>query len=323
MQPLPGTVQHADGKPLRHSPSQERRASEIIQAAPVGVQPASAVLRVKGLTKHYGEVPVFSQINLSVQPGEFVAIVGESGVGKSTLLNCLAGLDSWDSGSVRLGGIDIGKLSDTARALLRRRSTGFVFQAFHVLPHLTVSQNVALPLLLLGQGKDPALPLRVEAALESVGLDGYGARLPQQLSGGQLQRVAIARALIHRPPLLLADEPTGNVDSSTATKVLDSLVAQTREHAASLILATHSESVAARADRVLILRPDGLYSASRQPLKDRRAPEPPQTLVPISESERFSFKDSVVQAAAVTERRRAHQDDTPVTPTRAAFERRS
>ena len=302
MQPLPGTVHRPDGAPPPPQAPVDRRASEIFHASPASTPPV-AILRVKALSKTYGSVSVFSQINLSVLPGEFVAIVGESGVGKSTLLNCLAGLDNWDSGSVRLGGIDIGKLSDTARALLRRRTTGFVFQAFHVLPHLSVSQNVALPLLLLGQGKDPTVPLRVEAALESVGLDGFGARLPQELSGGQLQRVAIARALIHRPPLLLADEPTGNVDSTTATKVLDSLVAQTREHSASLILATHSEAVAARADRVLILRPDGLYSASRHQLKGR-SQEPPQTLVPISESDRFAFGDSAAQAHATAERRR-------------------
>lgn len=275
--------------PPRRQPPERRPppVDEIYRPAPPVAAPAP-VLRVQGLTKHYGEVPVFAHIDLAVMPGEFVAIVGESGVGKSTLLNCLAGLDSWDSGSVRLGGIELGKLNDTARALLRRRATGFVFQAFHVLPHLSVSQNVALPLVLLGQGKDPSLPLRVEAALEAVGLDGLGARLPQQLSGGQLQRVAIARALIHRPPLLLADEPTGNVDAATATKVMDALIAQTREHAASLILATHSEAVAGRADRVLHLRPDGLYMTNRQPLRERKS-EGAQTLLPISEADRLEL----------------------------------
>ncbi len=135
-------------------------------------------LRITQLGKHYGEVAVFTNVSLEVAPGEFVAIVGESGVGKSTLLNCMAGLDSWDSGTVELDGVDIGALSDDQRALLRREKVGFVFQAFHVLPHLDVAQNVALPLLLLGQHYDA----RVAAMLASVGLDGLGARLPQQLS---------------------------------------------------------------------------------------------------------------------------------------------
>lgn len=211
-------------------------------------------LRIHQLGKHYGDVAVFTKVSLDVAPGEFVAIVGESGVGKSTLLNCMAGLDSWNSGSVELDGVDLGALSDDQRALLRRQKIGFVFQAFHVLPHLDVAQNVALPLLLLGQHDDA----RVLAMLAAVGLDGLGARLPQQLSGGQLQRVAIARALIHRPGLLLADEPTGNLDPATAAKVMDALVAQTREHGASLVLVTHSETAAARADRVLHLSSEGI-----------------------------------------------------------------
>ena len=213
-------------------------------------------LHITKLAKRYGSSVVFQNVSLSVAPGEFVAIVGESGVGKSTLLNCMAGLDSWDEGSVALKGVDLGSLPDDARALLRREHVGFVFQAFHVLPHLDVAQNLALPLLLLGQ-LDNA---RVEAMLDAVGLAGLGARLPQQLSGGQLQRVAIARALIHRPGLLLADEPTGNLDPTTAAKVMDALIAQTREHNAALVLVTHSQAAASRADRVLYLRSDGIAS---------------------------------------------------------------
>jgi putative ABC transport system ATP-binding protein len=211
-------------------------------------------LRITGLAKRYGDATVFEQVSLEVASGEFVAVVGESGVGKSTLLNCMAGLDSWDAGSVVHGGIDIGALDAEARALWRRKHVGFVFQAFHVLPHLDVAQNVALPLMLLKQ-QDPA---RVAHMLDAVGLGGLGARLPQQLSGGQLQRVAIARALVHRPALLLADEPTGNLDPTTAAKVMDVLLAQTREHGASLVLVTHSEAAAARADRVLHLSADGI-----------------------------------------------------------------
>lgn len=211
-------------------------------------------LEISRLSKKYGASPVFTNASLTVAPGEFVAIMGESGVGKSTLLNCMAGLDYWDSGSVHLDGVDIGALGGDARARLRRETIGFVFQAFHVLPHLDVAQNVALPLLLLGT-PDPA---RVQAMLDSVGLGTLGARLPQQLSGGQLQRVAIARALIHRPRLLLADEPTGNLDPSTASLVMDALVAQTRRHGASLVLVTHSTAATERADRVLRLTLDGL-----------------------------------------------------------------
>ena len=217
-------------------------------------------LQLTDLSKRYDSTPVFSHVTLSVAPGEFVAIVGQSGVGKSTLLNCMAGLDSWDTGRVLLNGTDLGTLNDDQRALLRRQHVGFVFQAFHVLPHLDVAQNVALPLLLLGQhpgGLDGYAP-RVEAMLDAVGLHGLGGRLPQQLSGGQLQRVAIARALIHKPGLLLADEPTGNLDPTTAALVMDALIAQTREHNASLVLVTHSEAAAARADRVLHLSAKGI-----------------------------------------------------------------
>ena len=211
-------------------------------------------LQIRQLCKRYGDSTVFSQVSLDVAPGEFVAIVGESGVGKSTLLNCMAGLDSWDSGSIHQGSTDLGQLDEEARALWRRRCVGFIFQAFHVLPHLDVAQNVALPLMLLGQ-QDEA---RVQAMLQATGLGALGARLPQQLSGGQLQRVAIARALVHRPALLLADEPTGNLDPTTATRVMDLLLAQTREHGASLVLVTHSDAAAARADRVLRLTADGI-----------------------------------------------------------------
>ena len=211
-------------------------------------------LHLRNLNKHYGEVPVFANVSLDVAPGEFVAIVGESGVGKSTLLNCMAGLDHWDRGSVVLDGADLGALDEDARALLRREKVGFVFQAFHVLPHLDVAQNVALPLLLLNVPDDQ----RVKEMLELVGLGALGHRLPQQLSGGQLQRVAIARALIHRPRLLLADEPTGNLDPGTASQVMQALVAQCRAHGAALVLVTHSVAATEQADRVLHLSPNGV-----------------------------------------------------------------
>ena len=195
-------------------------------------------LIIQNLSKHYGSVPVFRNVSLDVKPGEFVAIVGESGVGKSTLLNCMAGLDSWDSGSVLLDGLDLSTQSDDQLARLRREKTGFVFQAFHVLPHLSVSQNVALPLMLLGQLDDA----RVQAMLTEVGLDGLGERLPQQLSGGQLQRVAIARALIHRPMLLLADEPTGNLDPDTSADIM-LLLERINRTGTTVVMATHDNAI--------------------------------------------------------------------------------
>jgi putative ABC transport system ATP-binding protein len=214
------------------------------------------MLSLRGLAKHYGDTPVFAGVDLDVAPGEFVAIVGESGVGKSTLLNCIAGLDTLDAGSVHIDGEPMSELPEPQQALLRRRALGFVFQAFHVLPHLSVAHNVALPLLLLRRPDET----RVEAALVAVGLGGLGTRLPQTLSGGQLQRVAIARALVHGPKLLLADEPTGNLDAGTAERVLDLLVAQVRDHGAAGVLVTHSSAAAGRADRVLHLRSDGLFA---------------------------------------------------------------
>ncbi len=211
-------------------------------------------LRVDNLAKHYGSSAVFSGVNLQAERGEFVAIVGESGVGKSTLLNCMAGLDSWDSGTVHLDGVDLNAQSDDARALLRRSKVGFVFQAFHVLPHLDVTQNVALPLLLLGTPD----ARRVQDMLDALAIGSLAQRLPQQLSGGQLQRVAIARALVHRPALLLADEPTGNLDPQTASLVMQALVAQCRNHGTTLILVTHSGTATLAADRVLRLSTQGL-----------------------------------------------------------------
>ena len=215
------------------------------------------MLHVQGLARRYGAEVVFEQVNLRVQPGEFVAIVGDSGVGKSTLLNALAGLDRVDAGQVQLLGQDITAMKEGDQARFRRQHLGFVFQAFHVLPHLSVTQNVALPLMLLGQSDDK----RVEAALNELGLHGLGERLPQQLSGGQLQRVAIARALVHRPALILADEPTGNLDPETADRVMTAFGEQIREHGTACVMVTHSRSAASRADRVLRLTRHGLHDA--------------------------------------------------------------
>jgi putative ABC transport system ATP-binding protein len=212
------------------------------------------LLEVKALTKRYADTAVFASVDLQVQPCEFVAILGESGVGKSTFLNCIAGLDTVNQGSVQINGSNITAMGESQQALFRRAHLGFVFQAFHVLPHLSVAHNVALPLLLLGTPN----PARVQHVIEAVGLQGLESRLPQTLSGGQMQRVAIARALVHQPQLILADEPTGNLDPTTAAKVLDVLVAQVREQGAACVLVTHSRAAAARADRVLTLTANGM-----------------------------------------------------------------
>jgi putative ABC transport system ATP-binding protein len=214
----------------------------------------SPLLRAIDLQRHHGETVVFERVSLTVQAGEFVAVVGDSGVGKSTLLNALAGLERLNGGEVHLQGQRVDTLADEALALLRREHLGFVFQAFHVLPHLSVRQNVALPLMLL-QRPDAA---RVQQVLEALGLGALGERLPQQLSGGQLQRVAIARALVHRPRLILADEPTGNLDPDTAAQVMQALRQQTREQGAACVMVTHSPVAAALADRVLRLTRHGL-----------------------------------------------------------------
>ncbi|MEZ5705705.1 MAG: ABC transporter ATP-binding protein [Burkholderiaceae bacterium] len=211
-------------------------------------------LEIRGLGKRYGATPVFSNVTLTVAPGEFVAIVGESGVGKSSLLNCMAALDDWSEGTITHEGIDLGPLDEVQRAHWRREKLGFIFQAFHVLPHLDVAQNVGLPLLLLKR-PDSA---RVHEMLAAVGLEGLAERLPAQLSGGQLQRVAIARALVHQPRLLLADEPTGNLDPRTAAQVMDLLQDQVKKNGTSLVLVTHAASAAARADRALHLTAEGL-----------------------------------------------------------------
>ena len=212
------------------------------------------MLQLLTLRKAFADTPVFSEVSLHLRAGEFVALLGESGVGKSTLLNCVAGLDAADQGRIVVDGIDVAAADDDTRARLRRDRLGFVFQAFHVLPHLNVAENVALPLLLAGRPDDN----RVQALLAAVGLQGLGARMPAQLSGGQLQRVAIARAVVHRPGLILADEPTGNLDPVTANRVLDLLVAQVRETGAACLLVTHSEAAASRADRVLGLSTSGI-----------------------------------------------------------------
>ena len=222
--------------------------------------PTAPVLQITGLRKTVpGGRMLFDGLALQLQPGEIVAIMGESGAGKSSLLNLVAGLDLPDAGAIAVRGQDLAKLDDDARTTLRRDHIGFVFQAFHILPHLSLVQNVALPLVLAGQGGAPALA-RAQAMLQEVGLGGRGADYAAQLSGGELQRIAIARALVHEPALILADEPTGNLDPETAARILALFARTVRQSAVAALIVTHSERAAAVADRVLVLTARGLLA---------------------------------------------------------------
>lgn len=218
------------------------------------------MLAIENLSKGFGrggERPLFADVSLRLEAGEAVAIVGESGVGKSTLLNCIAGLEPIDGGRIRLGDTELSGLDEDAFAALRRRRLGFVFQAFHILPHLTLVQNVALPLWLLDMDETQARR-RAQKMLGRVGLAERGDDWPRHLSGGEMQRVAIARALVHGPELVLCDEPTGNLDPERAASVLDLLFEGIRAAGAIGILVTHSATAAARADRTLRLTRQGL-----------------------------------------------------------------
>jgi len=224
-----------------------------------------AVLRLENLTKRYrsDRPPVFEDLNLELAGGEYVAVMGESGVGKSTLLNLLAGLDRPDSGRVRLLGLEISAMDDDATTLLRRRAVGFVFQAFHVLPYLTVEQNIALPLELLGVAAAERLR-RTAEIMEAVGVAALARRYARELSGGEVQRIAIARALVHKPRLVLADEPTGNLDPRSAAQILALLRAQIKANSAAGLLITHSRTAADTADRILMLDGRGLHALERE-----------------------------------------------------------
>jgi putative ABC transport system ATP-binding protein len=213
------------------------------------------MLELHNVSKGYASGrQVLATLSYTLGSGEYVAVMGESGIGKSTLLNLIAGLDTPDAGDILIDGVAMSSLDDDAATLLRREKFGFIFQAFHILPHLTLHQNIALPLLLNGASVKPA-----QAMLDAVGLQGRGNDFPRQLSGGELQRVAIARALVHRPKLVLADEPTGNLDPDTAHDVLMLLRNEIKANGASGIIVTHSRAAAATADYTLILTRDGLH----------------------------------------------------------------
>jgi putative ABC transport system ATP-binding protein len=218
------------------------------------------VLTIRDLRKaYYGATvrQVLQGIDLDLVAGEYIAIMGESGIGKSTLLNLIAGLDQPDAGSITLDGTDLATLDETARTVLRRSHMGFVFQAFHLLPHLTVAQNIALPLA-LNRTPSRESHSRTDAVLEAMGLASRAHSYPRELSGGEMQRVAIARAVVHRPQLVLADEPTGNLDPASAAQVLSLLREQVSDRRAAAILVTHSSAAAATADRIYVLTSRGL-----------------------------------------------------------------
>ena len=214
------------------------------------------MVKVENLTRvyHTGSIQqvVFDALDFSVEKGETVALLGASGSGKTTLLNLVSGIDTPDNGRVLLDGVDVHALAEPERTLFRRRRIGFVFQFFNLIPTLKVGENVALPLELLG-AEDSTAQHRAAALLEDVGLGGLAMRYPETLSGGEQQRAAIARALAHRPDLLLADEPTGNLDEETGGQVIALLTDLARQQGTTLLLVTHSTHVAQAADRVLRL----------------------------------------------------------------------
>ena len=219
------------------------------------------MLSIRNLGKSYrgpGMRQVLRDVSLDVARGEYIAIMGESGIGKSTLLNLIAGLETPDKGSIRFDGCEIVGLDDNRLTRLRRQKMGFVFQAFHLLPYLSVAQNIALPLALNGIPAGEASN-RVSSLLSAIGLAGRGNSYARELSGGEMQRVAIARALAHRPQLILADEPTGNLDPTSAAQVLALLRDQVKQGNAAGILVSHSPAAAATTDRIYVLGADGLF----------------------------------------------------------------
>ena len=230
---------------------------------------AVPLLQIDGVAKSYGGAParrVLRGVSLALRSGEYVAIMGDSGSGKSTLLNLIAGLDAPDEGRIVFDGRDLARLDDAERTRLRRARMGFVFQAFHLLPHLSVARNVALPLALNGVRGASAMA-RVERMLESVELGSRAHSVPSELSGGEMQRVAVARALVHRPSLVLADEPTGNLDAASAREVLALLRAQLKYDRAAGILVTHSLAAARTADRIYVLDGSGSLSEREEPVR--------------------------------------------------------
>ena len=214
-------------------------------------------IELQAVTKRYGALVVLDHADLTIPPGEFVVVIGRSGSGKSTLLRLIGGLEAPDAGFVRVAGNDLGALPEARRALLRRSVLGFVFQFFNLIPTLTVAENVELPLALNGVARGEA-ERRSREILAELGVERCAERFPEEISGGEQQRVAIARAVVHEPKVVLADEPTGNLDLETAEHVLELLATTCRRRGATLIMATHGREVASRADRVLAIRNSGI-----------------------------------------------------------------
>jgi len=244
-------------------PTIERSCGNAIESA-IGIE--IFVLNLRHVSKSYREAQtrrtVLEDIDLAVERGEFVAVTGRSGTGKSTLLNLISGIDVPDSGAVVLDGVDIAALGERERTLKRRYAVGFVFQFFNLIPTLSVAENLMLPLELIGRDRVTAR-VRVTDMLECVGLASRAESFPDRLSGGEQQRVAVARALVHEPDLVLADEPTGNLDAETGRKVLTLLSGLSRDAGRTLIIVTHSEEAAARADRVLRIEDGRIREDSR------------------------------------------------------------
>lgn len=218
-------------------------------------------IELKGVGKRYGQQVVLEDARLGVERGQFVAVMGRSGSGKSTLLRLIGGLEAADAGVVRVDGTDLTALTETERARRRREGLGFVFQSFNLIPTLTVAENVELPLELNGVAA-PDVRRRSRALLDELGLAGCARRFPEDISGGEQQRAAIARAVIHEPKLVLADEPTGNLDAETAQHVLLLLRRTCRERNATLVVATHSAELAAQAMRVVRIRAGRIEDAA-------------------------------------------------------------
>jgi putative ABC transport system ATP-binding protein len=210
-------------------------------------------IRLTAVTKAYGEHVVLDRIGLTIERGEFLVLIGRSGSGKSTLLKLVGGLDAPDSGAIEFGARRLDEMNERERAMFRRRRMGFVFQFFNLIPTLTAAENIQLPLALNGLDR-LEVARRTAALLEELGLEGCGDRFPEELSGGEQQRVAIARAVAHEPGIVLADEPTGNLDLETAERVLELLDATCRKRGATLVMATHGREVIGLADRVLTIR---------------------------------------------------------------------